>query len=196
MWSQKRLPDGATLAPVIVATDKTQLTQFTGGKSAYPIYLTLGNLPKAICRKPSHHACVLIGYLSVDKIQRYKLTNKEHRARNQRLFHESMRLILAPLMDAGRTGVEMTGGDGAVCNIYPILASYVADYPEQCLVSCSKYGTCPKCQCPADKLQDPTPFAARTQQWTLDVIEQAKASAQTTSQFHKKCMAKDVSGSV
>ncbi|KAI1785254.1 hypothetical protein LXA43DRAFT_976331 [Ganoderma leucocontextum] len=64
---QSRLPAGATLAPIIIATDKTQLTQFSGGKAAYPIYLTLGNLPKVIRRKPSLHPCVLLGYLSVDK---------------------------------------------------------------------------------------------------------------------------------
>lgn len=38
------MPKGATLATVILATDKTQLTQFTGGKVAYPIYMTLGNI--------------------------------------------------------------------------------------------------------------------------------------------------------
>ncbi|KAF8900108.1 hypothetical protein CPB84DRAFT_1847370 [Gymnopilus junonius] len=75
MWTSKwwhvcqsKLPLGATMAPVIIATDKTQLTQFSGSKSAYPIYLTIGNIPKAICRKPSKKACILIGYLSIDKI--------------------------------------------------------------------------------------------------------------------------------
>ena len=187
---------GATVAPLIIATDKTQLTQFTGGKSAYPVYLTLGNLPKSIRRKPSQHACVLIGYLSVDKINRTQLTKQEHRARNQRLFHESMRVILAPLKKAGKEGVDMTGGDGCVRKVYPILASYVADYPEQCLVSCSKYGTCPKCQCPADKLQDKGPFPARSQKWTSDTIDEAKRIAKTTSQFHSYCMERGVSGSV
>ncbi|KAI1785454.1 hypothetical protein LXA43DRAFT_976229 [Ganoderma leucocontextum] len=74
---QSRLPAGATLAPVILATDKTQLTQFSGGKSAYPIYLTLGNLPKAVRRKSSLHPCVLLGYLSVDKVARDSLTHRE-----------------------------------------------------------------------------------------------------------------------
>jgi len=45
---QSKLPKGATLAPVIIATDKTQLTQFSGNKSAYPVYLTIGNIPKAL----------------------------------------------------------------------------------------------------------------------------------------------------
>ena len=50
---QRLLPDGATLSPVIISTDKTQLTQFSGNKSAYPVYLTLGNIPRSIRRKPS-----------------------------------------------------------------------------------------------------------------------------------------------
>ncbi|KAJ3965272.1 hypothetical protein EV361DRAFT_776715, partial [Lentinula raphanica] len=64
---QGQLPSGATLAPVILATDKTQLTQFSGNKSAYPVYLTLGNIPKELRRKPGTRACVLLAYLSVDK---------------------------------------------------------------------------------------------------------------------------------
>ncbi|KAH9994364.1 hypothetical protein BJV74DRAFT_877671 [Russula compacta] len=197
---QKRLHDKgaskATVAPLIITTDKTQLTQFSGSKSAYPVYLTLGNLPKSIRQKPSQHACVLIAYLSVDKISQNKLTQKEQRARNQRLFHESMRIVLAPLKLAGENGVEMTGGDGCVRRVYPILAAYVADYPEQCLISCSKYGTCPKCQCPADQLQDPGPFPSRSQLWTSNIIHEARRTTKTTSQFHSYCMERGVSGSV
>jgi hypothetical protein len=132
----------------------------------------------------------------VDKISRLKLTEQEHRARNQRMFHESMRIIMAPLMEAGKSGIPMTGGDGCERRVYPILAAYVADFPEQCLVSCSKYGTCPKCQCPADKLQDPNPSPPRTQKWTSDIISNAKSTAKTTSQFYHMCMDNDVSGSV
>ncbi|KAH9999164.1 hypothetical protein BJV74DRAFT_877046 [Russula compacta] len=186
---QKRLHDKgaskATVAPLIIATDKTQLTHILDSR----------NLPKSVRRKPSQHACVLIAYLSVDKISRNKLTQKEQRARNQRLFHESMRVILAPLKLAGENGVEMMGGDGCVRRVYPILAAYVADYPEQCLISCSKYGTCPKCQCPADQLQDPGPFPSRSQLWTSNIIHEARRTTKTTSQFHSYCMERGVSGS-
>jgi hypothetical protein len=44
---------GITLIPIILSSDKTQLTVF-GLKTAYSLYLTIGNLPKHIQRKPSH----------------------------------------------------------------------------------------------------------------------------------------------
>ncbi|KAJ7112281.1 hypothetical protein C8R44DRAFT_833175 [Mycena epipterygia] len=71
-----KLPRDAALAPVIIATDKTQLTQFSGSKSAYPVYLTFGNLPKALRRRPTQNACILLGYLSVDKITRQGLSKQ------------------------------------------------------------------------------------------------------------------------
>ena len=170
---QPYLPAGAAASPVILATDKTQLTQFSGNKSAYPVYLTLGNIPRAIRRRPSEHACILLGYLPVSKVSRVGLTKREHKARTQRIFHAAMRLIVSPLIKAGKEGIEVTSGDGCVRKVFPVLASYVADYPEQCLVTCSKYGTCPKCQCPADKLGNDKPAEPRTEERTEEIIQHA-----------------------
>ena len=36
----KKIPKGGVVALVILASDKTQLTQFQGDKSAWPVYLT------------------------------------------------------------------------------------------------------------------------------------------------------------
>ena len=185
------------MAPVIIATDKTQLTQFSGNKSAYPVYLTIGNIPRATRRKPSKHACVLIAYLSVEKIDRSRMNDQEHRSQVQRLFHESMRIVLEPLINAGTVGVEMTSSDGAVRRVHPILTCYVADYPEQCLVACTKYGTCVKCQASANDLQNPTPAHKRTQKWTEDIIAKGMEEANgNANKFHSYCMSNDVAGSV
>ncbi|KAI0055813.1 hypothetical protein BV25DRAFT_1921497 [Artomyces pyxidatus] len=187
---------GATVAPVMIATDKTQLTQYSGNKAAYPVYLTLGNIPRSIRRKPSQHACVLIGYLSVEKINMSALQAQEKSARVQRLFYQSMHHILSPLIKAGLHSVEMTCADGGVRRIFPILAAYVADYPEQCLITCSKYGTCPRCRRPAKELGEPTPGELRKKNWTLGVIQNAKDSNDKRTSFFKACMAEDVSEGV
>lgn len=185
------------MAPVILATDKTQLTQFSGNKAAYPVYLTLGNLPKATRRKPSKNACVLIAYLSVQKLSKTNLTVLDHRSRMQRVFHESMRIILKPLEKAGLEGVKLASSNGDVRLVHPILTTYVADYPEQCLVACSKYGTCPKCRKTAKELAKIETSTARTGHWTIHVIEEAKkTSAGSHNTFHDACMAQDVAGGV
>jgi len=196
MFLQSLLKDGSTIAPVIIATDKTQLTQFSGGKKAYPVYLTIGNIPKSLRRKPSQRACILIAYLPVEsQLQATGMSETERKNRTQRLFHEAMRLILEPLIKAGKDGVEMVGANGEVRKVHPLLACYAADFPEQCLVTCTKYGTCPKCRKRANNLQDPEPGEPRPSNWTLGVIESAKKTPSQAS-FYRSCMDNDVSGSV
>ena len=42
--TQEQLPQGATIVPVIFAFDKTHLTNFSGDKQAWPLYMTIGNI--------------------------------------------------------------------------------------------------------------------------------------------------------
>ena len=106
-----------------------------------------------------------------------------------------MQLVLEPLIEAGKNGVEITGANGEVRWVHPLLACYMADFPEQCLVTCTKYGTCPKCQKGSNDLQDPEPGEQHTWDWTLNIIESAKESLSKTA-FYQSCMENDVSGSV
>lgn len=124
---------GGTIVPVIISSDKTRLTKFKG-KDAYPVYLTIGNLPKEIRRKVSHQGQILLAYLPTTKLEHIK--NKSARRRTAaNLYHSCMNKILEPLQEPGRVGVEMSSGDGAVRRCHTIFAAHVGDYPEQ--VCCS-----------------------------------------------------------
>ncbi|KAJ3913612.1 hypothetical protein F5877DRAFT_93124 [Lentinula edodes] len=141
---------GATVIPVIISSDKTQVTLFRN-KSAYPVYLTIGNLPKEIRRKPSQQGQILLAYLPTTKLQH--LTTKAGRRRAlANLFHACMGNLVAPLKELGISGVVMQSGDGVKRQCHPILAAYIGDYLEQILVSCGYYGDCPVCMTTKDKL--------------------------------------------
>jgi len=55
------------IIPMIVSSDKTQLTLFCD-KQAYPVYLTIGNIPKDIRQKPSCYAQLLVAYIPTTKL--------------------------------------------------------------------------------------------------------------------------------
>ena len=161
------------------------------------------SIPTIVC-EPSQHACVLIAYLSVDKIDRSAMgmSDQEHRIRVQRIFHEAMRAVLEPLIEAGKKGVEMISSDGSIRDVFPLLSCYAADYPEQCLVACTKYGTCVKCRAKATELGNHQPAEARTAHWTTSIINEASHNSGTFErsarrrEFHTQCMSHDVAGTV
>lgn len=141
---------GATIMPIIISSDKTQITLFRN-KTAYPVYLTIGNLPKDIRGRPSQRGQILIAYLPTSKLDH--ITNKAARRRTlANLFHACMKRVLAPLETLGKTGLPMTSGDGVTCRVHPIFAAYIGDYPEQLLVTAVKNGLCSVCLVPHDQL--------------------------------------------
>ncbi|KAH9481130.1 hypothetical protein JR316_0005650 [Psilocybe cubensis] len=150
MWScdwwwerQKLLPEGATVCPVIISSDKTHLTNFSGDKQAWLVYISVGNIPKELRRSPSAKAMVLLGYLPVAKFACFDEARQA--VEKYQLFHRCMRIIMEPLIKAGQEGVQLQCADGYVRLCFLILAAYIADYPEQCLVTCIRENSCPRC---------------------------------------------------
>ncbi|KAG1858327.1 hypothetical protein C8R48DRAFT_748782 [Suillus tomentosus] len=163
---QGRLPEGAVVAPVILASDKTSLSQFRGDQEVWPVYLTLGNISKEIWRQPSKHAAILIAYLPILKLECF--TRDTRSAERYRLFHYCMTQVLEPLVSAGQDGVNMTCPDQQVRRMHPIVAAYIADFPEQCLVACCMENRCPKCTVGCDHCGDMRPSAPRKRDLTIE----------------------------
>ncbi|KAF8057386.1 hypothetical protein FPV67DRAFT_1724001, partial [Lyophyllum atratum] len=125
---QEKLPPGATLVPVILSSDKTNLTNFSGDKQAYP-----------------------------------------------------------PLIDAGKNGVRMNCADGFVRITYPIVAAYVADYPEQCLVVGCQENSCPKCTVKPKQRGDPVHSVLRDPEKTLRTLAE-KARGEHPADFIRQSL--------
>ncbi|KAF9782655.1 hypothetical protein BJ322DRAFT_1100637 [Thelephora terrestris] len=164
---ESRIP-GATILPVIISSDKTQVTSF-GGKSVYPVYVTIGNIPKDIQRKPSTHAQALLAYLPVSTLDQIDSATSRRRA-VPNLFHFCMCYILGPLEQAGKTGVMMKSGDGSTRRCHPILAVFAGDHPEQCLVACTKINECPKGITPPNSLGENEPCDLHDAGDIIDVL--------------------------
>ncbi|KAF8263176.1 hypothetical protein EI94DRAFT_1878699 [Lactarius quietus] len=122
--SLETLSPGATIIPILLSSDKTQLTLFCG-KVAYPIYLRIGNIPKDVHRKPSRSAQLLVGYIPTSKLE--GIANKAARCRSlANLFHSCMGHVLGSIRAYREQGIVLM---------------------EQALVTCMYQGRCPKCFC-------------------------------------------------
>ena len=69
-------------------------------------------------------------------------------------------------------GVEMVCADSLIWRVHPILAAYVADYPEQCLVACCKENRCPCCTVQPDQQGDLVDLDLCNPEMVLKVLEQ------------------------
>ncbi|KAG8737616.1 hypothetical protein FRC10_008018 [Ceratobasidium sp. 414] len=157
MWSgnwwwklQNILGPYATVAPLIISTDKTKLTVFSGNQKAWPVYISIGNISVEIRRWPSEHATLLIGFIPVTN--HGNITNGTKKSEcGWQLFHTCMESILEPLKEASRTGIEVLCADGGLRRVFPILAAYIADFPEQVTIACVRESRCPICWVPTEE---------------------------------------------
>ncbi|KAI0290755.1 hypothetical protein BC826DRAFT_1106244 [Russula brevipes] len=115
--TQAKLPIGATVAPVIVSTDKTRLTNLSGDQTAWPVYLSLGNISKALRRQSSSHSTIVIGYLPVSKMNHLPEVSLSGNLPTIPSLHASH---LSP-MENQAGGIDVVCGDGVVRRVYPIL---------------------------------------------------------------------------
>jgi len=90
-----------------------------------------------------------------------------------------MLLLLRPLVDAGHQGKAMVCADGCVRRVHPILAAYIADFPEQCLVGCNKESRCPRCLVKSKDRGDLEECTYRSMVDTLKTLQRKRRNKQS-----------------
>jgi hypothetical protein len=105
----------------------------TGGRTAYPVLLSITNIHMNIRMKASHHALLLIALLPCPK---FLTKNKKTRSiLHNRLVHHCLDIICQPLKVAARFGRMMTDPLGFQRFCFTPLVSYIADTPEATLLA-------------------------------------------------------------
>ncbi|KAF7319649.1 hypothetical protein HMN09_00305400 [Mycena chlorophos] len=158
---QGKIPVGHTVIPVIIGSDETQLSSFSGDKKAWPAYAGVANIETDVRRKPTSRAMVLIGYIPVSKF---------HGFRGPPLATSCTTTACANYSPASRKpekkGVRM------LCADHPIYAGHLADHPERCLSSCCEQNRCEFCKVRDEKRGDPILSEPRDHAETLRVLQQ------------------------
>jgi hypothetical protein len=109
--------------------------------------MSIGNIQKDIQRKSNNHAWVLIGLLPIPP-------KKCGRDVTDAIFHRSIDTILQPLkiLDPNGLGIEFHCADGFIRQGFPIIAAWIADYPEYACLTKIIGGLCPMCEIPKKKM--------------------------------------------
>ena len=84
--TQEEIPDGGTIIPILLASDKTMLSLHHGDQSVWPIYITIGNLDQKTRRNQTVPRSILLEFLPI--------TSEIADESKAHVYHAAMELIL------------------------------------------------------------------------------------------------------
>jgi len=129
-------------------SDAIHLTNFSGDKKAWPVYMTIGNLSASARMATAMHSVLLVALLPIAiKMRDIPLSRyKEQREHNRMVLQHVLRHILGPLMRAERRVFFAWCADGhfGCCVASPVAS--IADYPEHRDLHNIKNGICYWCE--------------------------------------------------
>ncbi|KII96186.1 hypothetical protein PLICRDRAFT_87439 [Plicaturopsis crispa FD-325 SS-3] len=159
---------GGMFVPVILGSDKTTVSVATGQNEYYPLYASTGVVHNNV-RRAHRGAVSLVAFLAIPKTSREYANDQAFRDFTRQLFHTSLEIILEPLRGAMTTPEVTMCPDGHYRRVIYGLGPYIADYPEQVLLSSIVTGWCPKCTAPPENLDGPS--GRRTHEHTAALLD-------------------------
>ncbi|KAH8977871.1 hypothetical protein EDB92DRAFT_1937736 [Lactarius akahatsu] len=121
---------GSAFVPIILGSDKTTVSVAMGQTDYYPLYLSIGNLYNNL------RIFVLAGFLAIAQTEKRYHDNPGFRRFHRQLFHTSLAHILSSLCLGMSEPEVVRCANGFHQRVIYGLSPYIADYPEQVLISC------------------------------------------------------------
>ncbi len=90
---QKELPVGATIIPILLASDKTVMSLSHGDQVLWPVYVTIGNLDKKTRRSQNRPGTLLLGSIPIVHEQAEDSNNKDIDLKSK-TYHLALRTML------------------------------------------------------------------------------------------------------
>jgi len=145
-------------------SDGTHLSNFAGDKKEWPVYMTIGNLSSKIRQMPSMHSVVMVALLPIP-IKNHNITQKrldEQHKTNREGLNEVLRRFLHPLAFKHNPSAEsgyyyVLWADGNFRGCQPVLAAWLADFPELSDLHHLERHVGFWCECPKNELGDYVP---------------------------------------
>ncbi|PSS37092.1 hypothetical protein PHLCEN_2v1058 [Hermanssonia centrifuga] len=134
---------GAMIVPLIFGSDKTTVSVATGQNDYYPLYMSTGVITNAY-RRAHCDSVVPIAFLATPKSGRKYDKDPVFQKFRWQLFHKSLAFIMESLKSGMTIKQLMRCPDGQYRHILYCLGPYIADYPEQALLTGIVSGWCPK----------------------------------------------------
>ena len=111
------------VVPVIGLSDLTQLTNFSGDKKAWPVYVTIGNILSRTRNSPTKMPTLLLALLPVPPKLSHESVHADEiqRQMNADALQAVFDLILALLQQIANDSAVMDSADGKTRLYFPIL---------------------------------------------------------------------------
>ncbi|KAF8433157.1 hypothetical protein BGX38DRAFT_1102135 [Terfezia claveryi] len=127
-WDQqKQVPVGYTVVPVLLASDQTHFTNFSGDKKLWLLYMSIGYIKSTIRNKPTMNTWIPIALLPIPLKRLNRIPGHPVEAQELdalQVSHGILSSILSPLADARiQQGTEMVCCDEKVRNCMPRLSA-------------------------------------------------------------------------
>ncbi|KAF8533694.1 hypothetical protein BDD12DRAFT_759600, partial [Trichophaea hybrida] len=148
------LPISDMLVPIIFMSDATHLTNLSGDKKAWPMYMTIGNLSAAAWMKHTMHSVLMVTLLPIAiKMRDVHLERRNAQWKHNRMVPQHvLQHVQQPLLYSETSLFYARCADSNFRYCYLIQAEWMADYPEHSDLHNIMNGICYWANCPKKEM--------------------------------------------